>query len=257
MRRRKTLISYFLLIIVLFPVNADQTDAYRWISADVGLRMRSEPDLSSKTICVIPYTEKVLVKNEIGDEITLSGKTGKWCRVAWKNKEGWVFGGFLAERPIQLEETENTFVLNTDSDFINFVREAEKRYVRVKFIANPGMLKAMGLQISKIKSKKDVYDIMSMYWHSEIINDLWVDGSYFMPDGEFGFYGEGGTWLSRRHKPEEIKVEKRSSTKVIVTVKWYCRYEFAVYIYTKYTIQKTRYGWKVVELTEDSEIIDE
>ncbi|MBN1799741.1 MAG: SH3 domain-containing protein [Spirochaetales bacterium] len=251
MKKNKIFLIPLLLIFGLVHINSDELNTSMWISADVGLKMRDAPNLSGEIICVIPYTEKVLVNEVVGKEIALSGATGKWCRVVWKNKEGWVFGGFLAERPIQLEETANAFVLNTDSDFINFAREAERRYVRVKFIANPVMLKAMGLQVSKIRSKKDVYDIMSMYWHSEIINDLWKDGSYFMPDGEFGFYGEGGTWLMRRHNPEEIKVEKWSSTKVIVTVKWNCGDEFAVYIYTKYTIQKTRYGWKVVELTED------
>ena len=107
MRRNKIFLIPLLLVFILFQINSDKINTYRWISADVGFRMRDVPNLTGEKICVIPYGEKVLVKKEIGDEITLSGATGKWCQVVWKKKQGWVFGGFLVEHPIKLEEAKN------------------------------------------------------------------------------------------------------------------------------------------------------
>ena len=35
---------------------------------------------------------------EKGEDISLAGTTGKWSKVDWNGKTGWVFGGFLSEK---------------------------------------------------------------------------------------------------------------------------------------------------------------
>lgn len=67
-----------------------------WIVPKVGLRYRDTPDLNGKKLGVIPYSEKVVLVEEKGNDMTISGVTGKWSRVEWNNKTGWVFGGFLS-----------------------------------------------------------------------------------------------------------------------------------------------------------------
>ena len=69
----------------------------RWIAADDGLRMRKAPNLDADIICVIPNRERVVLLEETDILYTISGVEGKWCKVKWKDKTGWVFGGFLAE----------------------------------------------------------------------------------------------------------------------------------------------------------------
>jgi hypothetical protein len=59
--------------------------------------MRSSSQLKSKIIAVIPEGTRVTLVSEKGKEITISGVKGKWSRVKWKGKTGWVFGGYLAE----------------------------------------------------------------------------------------------------------------------------------------------------------------
>jgi len=99
MKRNKVLflgIICFLIINSNFIINCQEnTEESRWVTADVGLNMRDSPNLKAEKISLIPYGEKVLLIEETGDLITISGATGKWSKIKWKGKIGWVFGGFL------------------------------------------------------------------------------------------------------------------------------------------------------------------
>jgi uncharacterized protein YgiM (DUF1202 family) len=93
---RYTVITFLVFVSFLFVINCQaNTDDIRWVTADVGLNMRAAPDLKAEKIGLIPYGEKVKLIEETGDRITISGATGKWSKVQWKGKTGWVFGGFL------------------------------------------------------------------------------------------------------------------------------------------------------------------
>ncbi len=69
----------------------------RYVASKSGLRMRDAPDISANKIDVIPNREKVELLEETGEAVTISGATGKWSKVKWKDKTGWVFGGFLTK----------------------------------------------------------------------------------------------------------------------------------------------------------------
>jgi hypothetical protein len=87
-----------LIISLLICILASVPSTYAsWVNAKEGLIMREYPELGSKRITTIPYGEEVFLLEEIGDEITISNATGKWCIVQWQDKKGWVFGGFLCE----------------------------------------------------------------------------------------------------------------------------------------------------------------
>ncbi|MBN1798555.1 MAG: SH3 domain-containing protein [Spirochaetales bacterium] len=57
--------------------------------------MREAPNLGAKKIGLIPYGEQVLLIEETGAPVAISGITGRWSKINWKGKAGWVFGGFL------------------------------------------------------------------------------------------------------------------------------------------------------------------
>lgn len=73
------------------------TDKTRFVIADVGLRMRDAPELGANKLGVIPFNQPVTLLEESGEEQTIAGATGRWSKVDWKGKVGWVFGGFLAK----------------------------------------------------------------------------------------------------------------------------------------------------------------
>lgn len=72
----------------------------RYISSKDGLKMRENPDTSGKQIAIIPEGDKVLLLEESGNEISISNITGRWSKVKWNDKTGWVFGGFLSTVPV-------------------------------------------------------------------------------------------------------------------------------------------------------------
>jgi hypothetical protein len=87
----------FLLLGTIFINAQEAINESRWVTAESGLRMRESADLKAKTIATIPYGDEVILLEEKGDEITISGATGKWSKIQWKEKQGWAFGGFLTK----------------------------------------------------------------------------------------------------------------------------------------------------------------
>lgn len=70
----------------------------KYVLANSGLRIRDVASTKGKKLGTIPENTGIEVLEETGEEITISNKTGKWTKVKWKNKEGWVFGGFLGTK---------------------------------------------------------------------------------------------------------------------------------------------------------------
>lgn len=77
--------------------NPNQLNRTMYISADGGLRMRDKPSTDGSKIVTIPDKSEVLLTEETGDTITISGKNGRWSKIKYEKYEGWVFGGFLVE----------------------------------------------------------------------------------------------------------------------------------------------------------------
>jgi hypothetical protein len=65
------------------------------VNALGGLRMRELPDVSAPVVVLLPQGAEVAVIESSGPEIQLAGKTGRWTKISFEGKTGWVFGGFL------------------------------------------------------------------------------------------------------------------------------------------------------------------
>lgn len=71
--------------------------AVKVVNASGGLRMRSSPDIKGDLIVVIPEKRAVEVLEESGEALSISGRIGRWNRVLYNGRTGWVFGGFLSD----------------------------------------------------------------------------------------------------------------------------------------------------------------
>jgi len=95
-------IIFCFFIISAFIVNSQENiNESRWVTADTGLNMRDAPKLNAKKIGLIPCGEQVLLIEETGRLITISGATGRWSKIKWKGRIGWVFGAFLTNKYIK------------------------------------------------------------------------------------------------------------------------------------------------------------
>lgn len=59
------------------------------------LNLRSEPNLSSDVVIKIPDSSAVKILYYDEEVLVLDGETGKWCKVKYADKEGWVWGNYL------------------------------------------------------------------------------------------------------------------------------------------------------------------
>lgn len=84
-------------VLACIAVSCGEEKKMRYIAASSGLSLRFAPRAGSRRVAVIPFRDEVNVEKESGRKRTIQGKTGRWSRVVWKGKKGWVFGGFLSE----------------------------------------------------------------------------------------------------------------------------------------------------------------
>ena len=61
------------------------------------VNMREEPTLSSNIIAKLPDSTSVKIIYYDTETFVLEGKNGKWCRIKYADKEGWVWGNYLEE----------------------------------------------------------------------------------------------------------------------------------------------------------------
>lgn len=59
------------------------------------LNLRAMPNLSSEVVIQIPDSSAVKVLYFDEEELILEGETGKWCKIKYADKEGWVWGNYL------------------------------------------------------------------------------------------------------------------------------------------------------------------
>lgn len=65
----------------------ESEEQFVYISSEVGLNMREEPDSNSKSLAVIPF----------GTKIPVLEKSNDWIKTEYEQKEGWVFAEFVTE----------------------------------------------------------------------------------------------------------------------------------------------------------------
>jgi len=59
------------------------------------LNLRSQPNLSSEVVIKIPDSSAVKILYFDEEVLVLEGETGKWCKIKYADKEGWVWGNYL------------------------------------------------------------------------------------------------------------------------------------------------------------------
>ena len=59
------------------------------------LNMRDKPDLVSNIILQIPNRSEVSILYFDNERYVMDGKYGRWCKIRYAGKEGWVWGNYL------------------------------------------------------------------------------------------------------------------------------------------------------------------
>lgn len=80
----------------------DDFEGHQWynVSAPSGLILRADPSRSAKKLDAVPFGEQVLGCRTTSVEEIIEGKSGRWIKVSWAEKSGYLFGGFLTETTV-------------------------------------------------------------------------------------------------------------------------------------------------------------
>lgn len=65
------------------------------INAESGLTLRQKPSPKGTSIMTIPNKEEIVVLEFLEKSSTIAGKTGNWCKIRFKSKEGYIFSPYL------------------------------------------------------------------------------------------------------------------------------------------------------------------
>ena len=86
--------------------NTGSNQFVRIVMAEGGLNIRETPMLDGKISFLIPKYSLIEVLEEVGEELEVKDKKGKWTKIQFGDKSGYAFGGYLT-RAILEESREN------------------------------------------------------------------------------------------------------------------------------------------------------
>lgn len=92
-QKKFRVITLFFSMFAALAVNAQSNELQ--VIVKPAVVFRQSPDIKGKIIGKIPFGKSVAVVDREGPEANLMGLTGKWTKVSYAGKTGWVFGAFL------------------------------------------------------------------------------------------------------------------------------------------------------------------
>jgi len=114
--------SITFLFVLCFQQGISQFIACEWswaetytISAKSGLKLRKGQRVASKMIALIPFQHEIKVCYENTKPETIDGIQGKWVKVFWEEKEGYVFDAYIEPK----KEDFSIALYNAEMDLIN------------------------------------------------------------------------------------------------------------------------------------------
>jgi len=78
-----------------------------------GLSLREKPQIAGKKLATIPAGKEFIILDSAGPEAVIEQKPGRWFKVKYLKKTGWVFGGFVTVKPPATKAPEPEAVAST------------------------------------------------------------------------------------------------------------------------------------------------
>lgn len=93
-------ISLFSLLLLISCGKPAPNADIRYVIATSGLNLRAQASPTSPAVKLLRAGSEVTVLEELKEESSWQGLTGRWAHVRFEQTEGWAFGAFLSkERP--------------------------------------------------------------------------------------------------------------------------------------------------------------
>lgn len=91
------ILSLISLSFSLFTIDAfSEEPEIQYVIAKSGLWMRETPETTGKQVVLVPYNSKIKFIEQKNDFVKIGNISGKWKRIEYSGKTGWIFGGFIS-----------------------------------------------------------------------------------------------------------------------------------------------------------------
>ncbi|MCB1173492.1 MAG: SH3 domain-containing protein [Leptospiraceae bacterium] len=204
--------------------SAKVTPDTRYVDADGGLRMRSEPSLESQKLTTIPNGSPVTILSTSGSTITIAQRSGRWTQVTYNNQAGWVFGGFLSST-----NPDVTKFWNLLPDYDTGVAWSANYWSTFCLGENAPKRCQLPIHITKTKSRTTNQNIVQIYfdaghgYYAITVLDIKAEHGVFIVTGRandypqpsefrFRFYGTASLELQIKDPNNLIEVAKINKT---------------------------------------------
>ncbi|MCS7073086.1 MAG: SH3 domain-containing protein [Bacteroidia bacterium] len=157
-----------------------------FVAAHSGTNLLQNPDTTALIITYIPLGEAVEVLSEEKTTFQLHGRSGKWAKVNYEGKTGWVFSGFLSQDSLLIHTQSLDDGVKITGTFVPHTHGIElKENVRTKIEKHKEIVKEKESQASKDISVIDLWkesDTPPLYTYNYAqLEDLYVKGSEMQP----------------------------------------------------------------------------
>lgn len=103
--------NLILILIIAFAAvqsqgNTEPQQEAKTVIAFSGLKLRTAPNMDSKVLKVIPFAEKLIVESYGSTLLSIEWLEGRWAKVSYEGRKGYVFDAFLTSLPIPFNDYE-------------------------------------------------------------------------------------------------------------------------------------------------------
>ncbi len=119
------------------------------IEAAGGLRLRKSASTKSNPVAIIPSGELVEILETEKQMKTIGRKTGRWCRVDWRGKKGWLFDAFLVQLT-SVHSASSRQIQNPSASLWSFLADIDKKHPQPRLMAF--LKKSSNLQQYRLKT---------------------------------------------------------------------------------------------------------
>ncbi len=133
-----------------------------WIKAINGLNIRKSNNINAPKIELIPYGSQVEINYEDNEFVTIDGIKSKWVNIEWKNKSGWIFGGYLSSSNDFIKNIRRITAKKGLPIYNNFELLDEK--IIIPYNTNVEIIdEDLNLDISKVKWNNKIYKVHNAF----------------------------------------------------------------------------------------------
>jgi hypothetical protein len=169
----------FLFIILAFSNILLHSENFAWINSTQGLKLRTSPDLNSKTIMIIPCAEKVQVLIvDKTKKVLINGFEDYWFNIKYQNTSGWAFGAYISDTKILSENGFNdqieviTGQINSEKDALrDFFRQKLSGVVHYKYEILNDLPSKVQFFVEIVRFDDKYYEEELSYDFSKLKND--------------------------------------------------------------------------------------